>query len=153
MDKQRKLDELYMNMALEMAKISYGIRAKVGAILVTEHGVVLTGVNGLPNALGNVLEDKEYTDSLGGGWWLVTKPEVIHAELNCLLKAAREGVSVINSTVYITMSPCAQCASMLASVGVKRVVFLNEYRNISAISTLRDCGVIVEHMKDFEYEV
>lgn len=160
MGKQKKLDRLYMNMAIEMSTISYGIRAKVGAILVTKNGVVLTGVNGLPSALGNELEEQTYELISQFGQspilkptGLVTRSEVIHAELNCILKAAREGVSTIDSTIYVTVSPCAQCASMLASVGVKRVVFLDEYRNIGAIATLGACGVIVEKLEDIDYEV
>lgn len=154
MDKQQKLDTLYMKMALNMAEISYGVRAKVGAILVTENGVVLTGVNGMPSALGNELETPTFdfisqfgkpTEVVQTG--LVTKPEVIHAELNCILKAAREGVSTVNSTVYVTMSPCPQCASMLASAGVKRVVYKDEYRSLGGLVVLSQCGVHAEQYK------
>lgn len=155
MDKQKKLDTLYMKMAFNMAEISYGVRAKVGAILVTENGVVLTGVNGMPNALGNELETPTYDfiSEFGKPTQVVltgsvTKPEVIHAELNCILKAAREGVSTVNSTVYVTLSPCPQCASMLASAGVKRVVYASEYRSLGGIAVLNRCGVHVE-----QYEV
>lgn len=144
-------DELYMEMAISMAKISHGVRAKVGAILVTEQGVILGGVNGLPKALGNVLEYVEYEFHSEFGkepvlfpTHLKTKPAVIHAELNCIMKAAREGVSVLNSTVYITLSPCEHCASMLLSCGVKRVVYLEEYRSSSGIKTLIMGGVAVE---------
>lgn len=155
-----KLDKLYMTMAQDMATISNGVRAKVGAILVTEQGVILTGVNGLPKQLGNELETPtyEFMSIFGESPKLtltgsVTKPEVIHAELNCILKAAREGVSTLNSTVYVTMSPCSHCASMLSSVGVKRVVYLNEYRDLSGIKTLIRCGVLVEHFKELGVEV
>lgn len=156
----KKLDKLYMTMAQDMATISNGERAKVGAILVTENGVILTGVNGLPKPLGNVLEEPTYQFLSEFGktpeliqTGLVTKNTVIHAELNCILKAAREGVSVINSTIYVTLSPCAHCASMLSSVGVKRVVYLNPYRDLSGIITLGTCGVEVEHYEELENEI
>lgn len=147
-----KLDRLYMEMATSMSTISYGVRAKVGAILVTENGVVLTGVNGLPKALGNVLEHICVSDSQDD-YVLKTKETVIHAELNCILKAAREGVSTINSTVYVTMSPCPQCAAMLVSAGVKRVVFKDIYRNDSGIAVLIDCGVRVENYSEVLNEI
>src|SRR5690606_32530721 len=107
MASQYELDHTYMKMAIAMAGLSNGVRSKVGAVAVTKNGVVLTGVNGLPNQLGNVLEVVEYTSELFGSEpRLVTKPEVIHAEENVILKAAREGVSLIDSTFYITMSTC-----------------------------------------------
>ena len=131
-----KNDALYMKFANAMAEISKSERLKVGAVLVTKNGVVLTGVNGLPKQLGNELEEKQYNpdelrfspeynlmDEEGLDYKLTTKQTVIHAELNCLLKAAKEGVSVVKSTVYITHSPCQQCASMLISAGVKHVVY------------------------------
>lgn len=154
MPKISKLDRLYMGMAIDMASISYGVRGQVGAILVTNYGVILTGVNGLPQQLGNTLEDPVYDLVTQFGEspkyvyiGLETKKEVIHAELNCILKGAREGVSTVDATIYTTVSPCAQCASMLVSAGIKRVVFLSTYRDTRGLKILRDCGVIVEQIE------
>lgn len=94
---QSELDKVYMTCAEAHGGISKVVRAKVGAAIVTPQGVVLPGVNGLPRPLGNVCETKEYTPT---GVELKTKPEVIHAELACILKAAREGVSVEGSVLY-----------------------------------------------------
>lgn len=142
---QKQLDKVYMDMAIGMSTISYGQRAKVGAVAVTANGVVITGVNGLPKALGNELEFKEigiipdkYT----------TKPTVIHAENAILVKCAREGVSMLGSTVYTSLSPCEHCASMLASAGVTRVVYKHQYRNLKGISVLERCGICVEQLID-----
>lgn len=132
------LDITYMDFALKMALNSKAIRAKVGAVLVTKHGVVLTGYNGTPSGTDNSCE---MFDSNGN---YVTKPEVLHAELNCIMKAAREGVSCIDATVYVTLSPCVQCAAMMKQVGIKRVVYLMEYRDNTGIEYLKNNGVKIE---------
>lgn len=141
-----KFDNTYMQMAQSIALHSKAIRKKVGAILVTNHGVVLPGYNGTPAGMDNSCEiskgwsDQDYTEIL------VTKPEVIHAELNCILKAAKEGVSVVDSVVYVTLAPCVQCAAMMIQSGVKRVVFGEQYRDNSGILLLKTAGVAVEQL-------
>lgn len=148
MASQYELDHTYMKMAIAMAGLSNGVRSKVGAVAVTKNGVVLTGVNGLPNQLGNVLEVVEYSSELFGSEpRLVTKPEVIHAEENVILKAAREGVSLIDSTFYITLSTCVHCASQLLSLGVARVVYLSEYRITTGVDILKQSGMIVDKLE------
>ena len=145
---QQELDKTYMDMAVAMSKLSKGVRAKVGAVAVTKNGVVITGVNGLPKELGNSLE--QIIDNTSWYWnranpqVLVSKSTVIHAENNILVKCAREGVSMLDSTIYTTLSCCEHCASMLASVGVKRVVYLDEYRCTKGIDVLKQCNVEVE---------
>lgn len=145
---QKELDKTYMDMTIAMSKLSKGVRSKVGAVAVTKNGVVITGVNGLPKELGNVLEN--IVDNTSWNWnrantqALVSKPTVIHAENNILVKCAREGVSMLDSTVYTTLSCCEHCASMLVSVGVKRVVYLDEYRCKKGIDVLKQCGIEVE---------
>ena len=145
---QQELDKTYMDMAVAMSKLSKGVRAKVGAVAVTKNGVVITGVNGLPKELGNSLE--QIIDNTSWHWnranpqVLVSKSTVIHAENNILVKCAREGVSMLDSTIYTTLSCCEHCASMLASVGVKRVVYLDEYRCTKGIDVLKQCNVEVE---------
>jgi dCMP deaminase len=152
-----KMDNVYMGMAGLMASISHGVNLKVGCVLVTSNGVVLTGLNGLPRQLGNVLEycdyeyngrDQPYTDEDGCAYSLTTKPETIHAELNAILKAAKEGVSVVGSTVYLTHSPCVSCASMLVQAGVSKVVYQTPYRCTDGIQLLVDCDIEV-----FKHEV
>ena len=145
---QKELDKTYMDMAIAMSKLSKGVRAKVGAVAVTKNGVVITGVNGLPKELGNSLE--QIVDNTSWHWnrvnpqVLVSKSTVIHAENNILIKCAREGVSMLDSTIYTTLSCCEHCASMLASVGVKRVVYLDEYRCTKGIDVLNQCDIEVE---------
>ena len=141
MPSQNKLDQYYMSLALRVAELSHGVRAKVGSCLVTENDVSILSCNGLPKALGNELEFVEF-----GCGSLTSKKEVIHAELNTVLKCAKEGVSVKGATIYTTLSCCAQCASMLASCGVKRVVYLEEYRDTSGIDILNECGIVVDKL-------
>lgn len=125
------LDLVYMSTAVLHSKLSKAIRKKVGAVLVTPQGVTLTGYNGTPIGVDNTCEDicaetGEY----------ITKPSVLHAEINCILKAAREGVSVVDSTIYITLSPCLQCSAMLIQAGVKKVVYLEQYRDEKGLQLL-----------------
>ena len=145
MPSQNKLDQYYMSLALRVAELSHGVRAKVGSCLVTENDVTILSCNGLPKALGNQLE--YIVDTVGGGKNVLgTKHEVIHAELNSILKCAKEGVSVKGATIYTTLSCCSQCASMLASCGVKKVVYLEEYRDTKGIDILEKCGIVVEKL-------
>lgn len=147
MPEQIKLDQYYMSLALRVAELSHGVRAKVGSCLVTDHDATFLSCNGLPKALGNELEYVLWTDGANDYQELKTKEEVIHAELNAVLKCAKEGVSVKGATIYTTLSCCSQCASMLASCGVKRVVYLEEYRDTKGIDILKQCGIIVEKLE------
>lgn len=169
MPSQNKLDQYYMSLALRVAELSHGVRARVGSCLVTENDVSILSCNGLPEALGNDLEYEAFGSvnidsidlSVTGGYYLpqhnqvvipvpekglISKPTVIHAELNAVLKCAKEGVSVKGATIYTTLSCCAQCASMLASCGISRVVYLEEYRDTSGIDILKTCGIVVDKL-------
>ena len=143
---QKSLDETYMGTAMLHARLSKAKRAQVGAVLVTSQGVTLTGYNGTPRGLPNECETVVKT-SLPYLFedTLVTKREVIHAELNCILKAAREGVSCIDATMYVTLSPCVPCAAMMIQAGVKRLVYKNVYRDQGGTELLQSAGIVVEH--------
>jgi dCMP deaminase len=139
---QKQLDETYMGTAILHSKLSKARRAQVGAILVTRQGVTLTGFNGTAVGRPNACEVFQTVDDSGPVY--VTKPEVIHAELNCIMKAAREGVSCVDATVYVTLSPCVQCAAMMLQAGVKRVVYLQQYRDDSGVKLLQESNVMVQ---------
>lgn len=136
---QSELDSVYMGTALLHARLSKALRKQVGAVLVTPNSTVLTGYNGTPSGTDNSCEDTHGK----------TRPGVLHAELNCLLKAAKEGVSVIGSTLYVTLSPCMQCSAMLLQAGVGRVVYYEEYRDTTGIDYLDKHGVEVEKFEKF----
>lgn len=140
---QKQLDETYMGTALLHARLSKAIRAQVGAVLVTSQGVTLTGYNGTAMGRPNQCEELK-AQPFPHKPALVTKPEVIHAELNCILKAAREGVSCIDATMYVTLSPCVPCSAMMIQAGVKRLMYKELYRDISGIELLQRGNVIVE---------
>ena len=150
MPEQIKLDQYYMSLALRVAELSHGVRAKVGSCLVTESDITILGCNGKPKPLGNQLEDLKPIGIQNGcvvkGLQLVTCDSVIHAELNAVLKCAKEGVSVSGATIYTTLSPCVSCSSMLASCGIKRVVYLNKYRDTKGIDILKECGIVVDKL-------
>jgi dCMP deaminase len=143
MANQKQLDETYMGTAILHSKLSKALRAQVGAILVTKQGVTLTGYNGTAVGRPNECETVHW-NSNHELKHLITKPEVIHAELNCIMKAAREGVSCIDATVYVTLAPCVQCAAMMLQAGVKRVVYLQQYRDDSGIKLLQESNVVVQ---------
>ena len=132
-DKQLMLDRRYLRMASIWAENSYCVRRKVGAILVKNKMIISDGFNGTPSGFENVCEDDNDT----------TKPYVLHAEANAITKVARSNNSSEGSTLYITASPCLECAKLIIQSGIKRVVFNELYRISDGIDLLRRAGVEV----------
>ena len=132
-DKQLTLDRRYLRMASIWAENSYCVRRKVGAILVKDKMIISDGFNGTPSGFENVCEDDNDT----------TKPYVLHAEANAITKVARSNNSSEGSTLYITASPCQECAKLIIQSGIKRVVFNELYRISDGIDLLRRAGVEV----------
>lgn len=126
-----KLHELYINISSEIAKCSYANRAKVGAVLVRGGRIISTGYNGMPTGLGNKCE-------LPSGQ---TNPQVIHAEANAILYSARMGQPTEGSTLYVTYSPCVECAKMIIQAGIIHVIYLVEYRDTGGIQLLKDANI------------
>lgn len=135
MPTKQELDRCYMKVALAHAALSKAKRKQVGCCLVTSTGIIVPGVNGMASGADNtceIMQDEQ----------LVSKSEVIHAELNSILKSAKQGVSVQDCKVYVTLSPCTSCAEMLVQVGVQEVVYLEEYRCRKGIDRLQQAGII-----------
>lgn|SRR5574343_297440 len=151
---QQELDKVYMNMAESIATLSKARRNKVGCVLVTPENVMLASFNGTPSGWDNNCEYEEVDlhSEFGKGSWfqktgeLISKKTVIHAELNAILHAARQGASVKGATLYTTLSCCAACSAMVAQAGIKRVIYKNEYRDSSGINLLKKHGIIVEKL-------
>jgi dCMP deaminase len=120
-----KLDTVFINIAKETSTLSHCVRSKVGAVLVKDGNIISFGYNGTPSGMNNSCEEND-----------VTLPHVIHAECNAILKAAKTGNSVDGSTLYLTLSPCLDCSKLILQSGIKRVVYLNEYRNRQGIDFL-----------------
>lgn len=135
MPNQNELDQCYMKIAIEMSKLSKAKRKKVGSVILTKQGVLLVGTNGTPSGWDNTCE---YND--------VTSDYTLHSELNSLMKAAKEGVSVIGSTLYVTLSPCPRCCAMIAQAGIKEVVYLDAYRDKSGLYELMKYGIMVKQI-------
>lgn len=137
-DKQEILDKRYLRMATIWAENSYCERRKVGAILVKDKMIISDGYNGTPAGFENVCEDE-----LGA-----TKPYVLHAEANAITKVARSNNSSEGSTLYVTASPCVECAKLIIQAGITRVVFNDLYRLTDGVDLLRRAGVQCVHITD-----
>lgn len=129
-----KFDTSYLQMAQIWAKNSYCKRRQVGALLVKDRMIISDGYNGTPSGFENVCEDAEG----------VTKPYVLHAEANAISKIAKSGNSADGATLYVTASPCMECAKLIIQAGIKRVVYSDEYRLHDGIDLLRRAGVECE---------
>lgn len=133
MTKQEQLDERYMRMAYVWAENSYCKRRQVGALLVKDKMIISDGYNGTPVGFENICEDEQG----------LTKPYVLHAEANALTKVARSHNSSEGATMYVTTSPCIECAKLMIQSGVRRVVYAEEYHVTDGIDLLRRAGVEV----------
>lgn len=134
--KQRLLDLRYLRMAAIWAENSYCQRRKVGALVVKEKMIISDGYNGTPSGFENVCEDAHG----------VTHPYVLHAEANAITKLARSGNNSDQATLYVTASPCIECAKLIIQAGIRRVVYAEQYRLTDGIDLLRRAGVEVEHL-------
>lgn len=143
-----EIDEAYMQMAEVWARRSKSNRKQVGALIVKDKQIISDGYNGLPAGdLDDVCEVEIPHDPAdpfvyGDGRTLATKPEVLHAESNALAKIAENGgVGAQGGTLYVTMSPCFECAKLIKQSKIKRVVYREEYRVTAGIDFLRERGV------------
>ena len=152
MASQKDLDSTYMGVAMLHAKLSKARRSLVGACLVTSQGVCIPGYNGTPTGLDNNCEveiNKHYDPILHTDTFdLVTIPSVIHGETNAVLKAAREGLSCLGSTMYVTLSPCVPCSAMMINAGITRLVYQDIYRDTEGLDLLQQAGIITEQFKE-----
>lgn len=130
-EKQELLDRRYMRMAFIWAENSYCKRRKVGALLVKNKMIISDGYNGTPSGFENVCEDEND----------VTKPYVLHAEANAITKVARSNNSSDGATLYVTSSPCIECAKLIIQAGISRVVFAENYRLSDGIDLLRRANI------------
>jgi dCMP deaminase len=129
--------KMYMDFAKRASENSHAVRKKVGAIVVTANRIILPGWNGTPSGMDNCCE---YIDGDGK---LVTKPEVLHAELNAISKATKEGISLKGATLFVTLSPCTHCCNIIIQSGITRVIYLEKYKYDNS-NYLKQCGIEVE---------
>ncbi|MDY5090236.1 MAG: dCMP deaminase family protein [Prevotella sp.] len=138
--KQVALDQRYLRMARIWAENSYCQRRKVGALVVKDKMIISDGYNGTPSGFENVCEDADN----------VTKPYVLHAEANAITKLARSNNNSDGSTLYITDSPCIECAKLIIQAGIKRVVFAQKYRLVDGLELLQRANIELLHINPDE---
>jgi len=171
--KQKYID-LYMDWAKRCAELSHARRLHVGAVIVKDDTVISYGYNGMPAGWDNDCEDKDWMDGDAGGWlnpeeiyerwphveyneeaeeeyrfrWK-TKPEVLHAESNAIAKLAKSSNSGKDADIFITHSPCLDCAKLIYQSGIRRVYFGEHYRDNAGIQFLEKSKIeIIQIKKD-----
>jgi dCMP deaminase len=134
--KQERYDRAYMRMAQEWAKLSHCTRKKVGALIVREGMIISDGYNGTPTGFSNDCEDAN-----GLTHWYV-----LHAEANAIMKVARSTNNARGATLYLTHSPCKECSKLILQAGIKRLVFMDAYKDRSGLDLLAEGGVRVDQL-------
>jgi dCMP deaminase len=131
--KQLRYDLAYLRMAKEWAKLSHCTRKQVGALLVKNGVIISDGYNGTPSGFPNTCENE-----VGETHWYV-----LHAEANAILKVAKSTNNAHGSTLYITLSPCKDCSKLILQSGITRMVYLDAYKDTTAIDFLKNSGIEV----------
>ena len=135
---KHKYIKAYMDVAKRFSKLSSAQRLQVGAIAVKDDRIISIGYNGMPSGWDNCCED----EVIENGWpGLKTKPEVLHAEMNCLMKLAKSTESGEGAVMFITHTPCIDCAKGIYQAGIKEVYYDREYRDSAGVDFLEKSGI------------
>jgi dCMP deaminase len=135
-EKLDRYDFAYLRLALEWAKLSHCSRKQVGALIVKENMIISDGYNGSPTGFSNKCEDEN-----GDTYWYV-----LHAEANAILKTAKSNHNCLNATLYLTLSPCKECSKLIHQSGIKRLVYINQYKDTSGLDFLSEAGVEIREI-------
>ena len=135
-NKQHTLDLRYLRMARICAENSYCKRRQVGALLVKNGAIISDGLNGTPSGFENICEDENN----------ISKPYVLHAEANAITKIARSSQNSDGATLYVTASPCIDCAKLIIQSGIRRVVYAEQYRLDDGIRLLERAGIEIKFL-------
>ncbi len=135
--KQHEVDVRYLRMAKIWAENSYCKRRQVGALIVKNQMIISDGYNGTPAGFENICEDDNNR----------TKPYVLHAEANAITKVAASNNNSTGATIYVTSSPCIECAKLIIQAGIKRVVFSEKYHTEEGINLLERAGIVVDFIE------
>jgi len=157
MNKETKYDNLFMGYAKLTSAMSVSNRAKVGSILVKDHRILCNSWNGTVAGDDNNCERQKTKKELSVpahpldlSPYTVTKPEVVHAEINLISYCAKNGINTNNATMYITLSPCVECAKAIIQCGIKEVVYKEPYRDPSGLEFLDSRGIKTRQFKGIE---
>ena len=151
---KEKLINAYMKTAETFAELSHARRLHVGAIIVKDDRIISIGYNGMPAGWDNNCED-ELVEHVSAGYgmpmreekYLKTKPEVLHAETNAIAKLAKSTESGANATMFITHSPCLDCAKLIFQSGIRSVFYRDSYRSEDGVQFLTNSGIEVVQIK------
>ena len=135
----------YMKTARVFAELSTSKRKQVGAVVVKDNRIISIGYNGMPSGWDNECEVMSYTD-FTGTVVTKTKAEVLHAESNAIAKLAKSTESGDGASMFITCSPCIECAKMIFQSGIKEVFYSEDYRDDRGIIFLNKCGITVKQI-------
>ena len=145
---QLSLDRAYLDMAQRWGRLSKANRKKVGCLIVKDGAIISDGYNGTPRGFDNTCETTIMPDSIAPKNLsdhplnaLVTKPEVLHAESNAITKLAKSTQSSVGATMYVTISPCIECAKLIIQSEISRVVYGKFYRNSEGIDLLKKANI------------
>ncbi|KAA3649128.1 MAG: CMP deaminase [Bacteroidetes bacterium] len=141
-EKQKRYDIAYLRMAREWGNLSHCKRKQVGAIIVKDSMIISDGYNGAPSGFDNCCEDENQKTL----WY------VLHAEANAIMKVAKSTNNSNGATLYITLSPCKECSKLVYQAGIKRVVYMNKYKDNSGLDFLEKAGVELMHIKNIDDE-
>jgi len=136
-DKQNKVDRLYLKMAKVWAENSHCKRSQVGCLIVNNRQIISDGYNGTPSGFSNNCEDCDNN----------TLPTVLHAEANAITKIAKSTNSAEGSTLYVTLSPCFDCAKLIIQAGIKRIVYSEVYRKTDSFKLFEEAGIEIKQME------
>ena len=139
--KLSRYDKAYLRLATSWAMLSYCQRKKVGAIIVKDSVIISDGYNGTPAGFDNSCEN-----DIGETHWYV-----LHAEANAILKVAKSTNNTDGSTLYLTHSPCKDCSKLILQSGIKRVVYMDAYKDISGLTFLTNAGVVITQINTIEH--
>ena len=131
-----KIENVYMQNAYQFAELSYAERRKVGCVIVKDKQIISFGYNGTPHGFENTCEIND-----------TTKPEVLHAESNAIMKVAKSTMSCDGAELYTTTCPCFGCAKLIIQAGISKVYYTETYRDMSGITLLGKAGIIVEQLE------
>lgn len=138
--KQLRYDKAYLRMAMQWGALSHCKRKQVGALIVKDSMIISDGYNGTPTGFDNCCEDENNKTN----WY------VLHAEANAIMKVAKSTNNSNGATLYITLSPCRECSKLVLQSGIKRVVYINGYKDDSGLKFLQKAGVEVVHIQNIE---
>ena len=141
-----RMVEYYIKVAELTASLSRARRLQVGCVIVKDDNIISFGWNGTPPGWDNNCEYKHYTLGNPNEFELKTRPEVIHAEANALMKLCRTHSSSYGASLFLTHAPCVECAKLVASAGISKLYYRNQYRSSDGIDFLHKCNIEVNQI-------